>query len=74
VQDHAADQLHVEMALPERAFRGLAHGGEGGDQNVIEGFAVGKLLLELVGARRSASSERDSSSFSSALMASTRGR
>ena len=36
VQDHAADQLHVEMALAERALGGLAHGGEGGNQNVVE--------------------------------------
>ena len=33
VQDHAADQLHVEMALAERALGGFAHGGEGGHQD-----------------------------------------
>ena len=51
VQDHAADQLHVEMALAERALGGLAHGGEGRHQNVVERGAVGDLLLELGGAR-----------------------
>ena len=51
VQDHAADQLHVEMALAERALGRLAAGGEGGHQNVVERGAVGDLLLELGGAR-----------------------
>ena len=50
VQDHAADQLHVEMALAQRALGGLAAGGEGGDENVVEGGAVGDLLLERGGA------------------------
>ncbi len=50
VQDHAADQLHVEMALAEGALGGLAHGGEGGHQDVVERGAVGDLLLEVVGA------------------------
>ena len=74
VQDHAADQLHVEMALAERALGGFAHGGEGRHQNVVERLAFGELLLER---RRCAPSarRRDSaaSSGSSALMASTRG-
>ena len=51
VQDHAADQLHVEMTLAERALGGFAHGGEGRHQNVVERGAVGDLLLEFVGAR-----------------------
>ena len=51
VQDHAADQLHVEMALAERALGRLAHGGEGRHQDVVERLAVGELLLEVVGAR-----------------------
>ena len=51
VQDHAADQLHVEMALAERALGRLAHGGEGRHQDVVERGAVGDLLLELGGAR-----------------------
>ena len=51
MQDHAADQLHVEMALAERALGRLAHGGEGRHQDVVERLAVGELLPELVGAR-----------------------
>ena len=49
VQHHAADQLHVEMALPERPFGRLADRGEGGNQQVIEGLAVGELGAELGG-------------------------
>ena len=51
VQDHAADQLHVEMALAERALGGLAAGRERRHQDVVERLAVGELLAELVGAR-----------------------
>ncbi len=51
VQDHAADELHVEMALAERALAGLAHGGEGRHQDVVERGAVGDLFLEGLGAR-----------------------
>ena len=36
VQHHAADQLDVEMALAERALGGLAHGGEGRHQEIVE--------------------------------------
>ena len=50
VQDHAADQLDVEMALAERALGRLANGGEGGDEQVVEGGAGGELLAEVVGA------------------------
>jgi len=38
------------MALLQRALRRLAHGREGGHQDVVERGAVGDLLLELVGA------------------------
>ena len=44
VQHHAADQLHVEMALAEGALGRLAHGGEGRHQQVVERLAVGELL------------------------------
>ena len=50
VQDHAADQLHVEMALAKGSPGGLAHGGEGGLQEVVEIGAFGDLLFEFVGA------------------------
>ena len=49
MQHHAADQLDVEMALAEGPLGGLAHGGEGGNQDVIERLAVGKLPAELGG-------------------------
>ncbi len=52
VQDHAADELDVEMALAEGALGGLAAGGEGRYQDIVEGLAVVReLLLELGGAR-----------------------
>src|SRR5262249_50932286 len=51
MQDHAADQLNVEMALTERALRSLPDGGEGGNQYVVERGAMGDLLLELLGTR-----------------------
>ena len=54
VQHHAADQLHVEMALAERALRRLAHRGEGGHEQIVERLAGGELLAELLraGAQR----------------------
>ena len=74
VQHHAADQLHVEMALAEGALGGLAHGGEGRDEKVVELGAGGELRR---GTRRSwraaASSVSASSSGSSALIAATLG-
>ena len=50
VQHHAADQLHVEMPLAERALGGLADGGEGRHQQVVERVPIGELLAERVGA------------------------
>ena len=50
MQHHAADQLDVEMALAEGALGGLAHGGEGRNQDVVERLAVGELLAEFGGA------------------------
>ena len=40
MQDHAADQLDVEMALAERAPAGLAREREGLVQEVLERLAV----------------------------------
>jgi hypothetical protein len=55
VQHHAADQLDVEVALPERALAGLAHEGEALGQDVAERLAGqvplaqrGVALLELL--------------------------
>ena len=36
VQHHAADELHVEVALAERALGRLAHGCEGGNEQIVE--------------------------------------
>src|SRR5262249_22716622 len=51
VQDHAADQLDVEMPLPEGALGRLAAGGKGLDQDIVETGPVRDLLLERLGAR-----------------------
>jgi hypothetical protein len=51
VQDHAAGQLHIEMALTDGALGRLAHGGKRRHQDVVERLAVGKILLESLGAR-----------------------
>jgi hypothetical protein len=55
MQHHAADELHVEMALAERALGGLAHRGEGLWDQIVElgpglhagaeGFGAGAQLL-----------------------------
>ena len=74
VQHHAADQLDVEMALAERALGGLAHGGEGRDQKVVERSCRRRAAARKSAVRaRSASSDSAATSGSSALMASTRG-
>jgi len=49
MQHHAADELHVEMALAERALGGLAHGGEGRHQDIVERGALGHLPLQILG-------------------------
>jgi hypothetical protein len=71
VQHHAADQLHVEMALAEHALGGLAHRGEGRDQQVVEALAGGELGAELVGAGAQLLVGELATSGSSALIAST---
>ena len=50
MQHDAADELDVEMALAEGALGGLADGGEGRNQDVVERLAFGELLAELLGA------------------------
>ena len=49
VQDHAADQLHVEVPHAERAARRLAHRGECLGQQALDVLAAGQPLAELVG-------------------------
>ena len=56
VQHDAADQLHVVVALAERALGGLAHGGERLGQQLVERRAVSTRSRSTpVRARRSAS-------------------
>jgi hypothetical protein len=49
VQHHAADELHVEMALAERALGRLAHGGEGGRQFLVAERGSSQPLLPAIG-------------------------
>ena len=56
VQDHAADQLHVEVPHVEHAPARLADDGEGLGQQVVERLALGEPLAELGGLARAARS------------------
>ena len=47
MEDHAADQLDVEMALPQRALGRLAHGRERVDHEIVELGTLGQALAEL---------------------------
>ncbi len=47
MEHHAADELHVEMALAERALGRLAHDREGFGKKVLERLALGQAGLEL---------------------------
>ena len=49
VQGGTAHDLHVVVALAQRALGSLAHGGKGLRQQVVERLAVGQPLLERVG-------------------------
>src|SRR6185312_1121076 len=49
MQHDAADELHVEVAHPNRAAASLAHHREGVGQNIVQCRAVGQLLLEVGG-------------------------
>ena len=46
VQDHAADQLHIEMPLLQRALGRLAHRGERGSKQFVEALAGGDFGAE----------------------------
>ena len=48
VEDDTADQLNVEMPQTKRAFGGLADGGEGLREDVVQLCAVGDLLAEIL--------------------------
>ena len=47
VEDHAADELHVEVPHVQHAAARLAHDGEGLGQQVVERGAVGDARAEL---------------------------
>ncbi len=51
VQDHAADELHVEGPHPQRTLRALAGHGEGFRQQRVEALAFRVAAAELVGLR-----------------------
>ena len=51
MQDHAADQLDVEVPHVEHAAASLADDGKGLVEEVIEGGALGETLAELDGLR-----------------------
>ena len=51
VQDHPADELDVEMPLPQRPLRRLTAGGKGRHQDVVQARALRDLLLERLRAR-----------------------
>ncbi len=74
MQHHAADQLHVEMALAERALGRFAHDREGLVQKIVQGLRRPRAALAelLASAARSSSSVIASNWGSSALIASTR--
>ena len=50
MQHHAADQLHVEMALADGALGGLADGGEGFRDQILERGALFHPRAERFGA------------------------
>ena len=46
MQNHAAEQLDVEVAQAQRPLRGFTHAGERLRQKVVEGFALLELSTE----------------------------
>ena len=46
MQNHAADKLHIEVPLAERALGCLPHSGEGFGQEIVDGLAIGEALAE----------------------------
>ena len=49
VEDDAADELDVVVALAEAAAGDFADGGEGLGEQVVQGFAGGQAVAELLG-------------------------
>ncbi len=52
VQRDAADELDIEVPHADEAAAGLTHGGESGDEQVVERGALLDLLAEIDGLRR----------------------
>ena len=73
MQHDLAHQLHVEMALAERALRGLAHRRERRDEQIVEFGAIGEPRLEFGRAGAQRLVRQLSSSGSSSLISSTSG-
>ena len=51
MKHHAADQLDIEVPLPQRALRRFPNRREGGSQEVIEGLALLELRTKLLSLR-----------------------
>jgi hypothetical protein len=49
VQDHATQELDIEMAHAEHPLGGFAAHGESIGEDIVQGFALGQALLELGG-------------------------
>ena len=49
MENHAADQLHIEMPHVQLAAGHLAADGEGLGQNIVQGLPGLQALLELLG-------------------------
>ena len=49
VQNHAADQLHIEMTLAKRPLGRLTNRRKGFGQEVVQGFAIPQTLFECRG-------------------------
>jgi hypothetical protein len=50
MQNHAADQLNVEVALTERPLRGFTDSREGRDEQIVQRLAFLEFLAELLSA------------------------
>ena len=72
VQDHAAHELDVEMALAEGPLRRFPNGRKGLGQDVVEVFAAARRALKASVMARSSSSDLVLNWSSSALISSTR--
>ena len=51
MQDHAANELYVKVALAQGTLGGLTHGGEGRDEKILQICPFTKLPAEGFGAR-----------------------